>query len=562
MSVPLATLGDTAADYVVGLERLRGPVTVIRRCTELTEVLAVCESGLAEAAVITEQLDQLTSHLIDRMARLRVPVVVLTGDRAEADRLARVGAVVLPATVSATDLTAAVLAAVAGPYPTGLRPDEPRPADQRTARGDAEPGTMGRTDGTQHPTRDTGEQRAGTSAGAGAGTSAGTSDGSTAGAPSSAAGLGRFPGLRASARSTDRTGTNTTRNEPDRDERDREPAVEGSRRSAPPHREHRGDTAPDGSTDAGEGLTDDAVTASDPDADAGLVIAVWGPAGSPGRSTVAVNLAAELTAEFGSGYLLDTDTYGSSTAVMLGLLDESAPLAQACRLADQGLLDTAALHRVSADVIIAGGRLRALTGITRPDRWPELRSSALGAVVEACRATARTTVIDCGFCLEADEELSFDSVAPRRNGATLRSLELADVVIAVGSADAIGLPRLVKGLAQLAEAVPACRPVVAINRLRRETVGRGSEHQVRDAWERYGPAIPIAALLPWDAAADAALLGGTVLRESAPGSALRAGIRSLIPAELGVAGAGRRTAAGTRRWRRRSSVAGGTPPGI
>ena len=35
-------------------------------------------------------------------------------------------------------------------------------------------------------------------------------------------------------------------------------------------------------------------------------------------------------------------------------------------------------------------------------------------------------MVDCGFCLEADEEISFDTVAPRRNGATLAMLADAD----------------------------------------------------------------------------------------------------------------------------------------
>jgi len=36
------------------------------------------------------------------------------------------------------------------------------------------------------------------------------------------------------------------------------------------------------------------------------------------------------------------------------------------------------------------------------------------------------TVVDCGFSLEQDEELSFDTAAPRRNGATLATLLAAD----------------------------------------------------------------------------------------------------------------------------------------
>ena len=78
------------------------------------------------------------------------------------------------------------------------------------------------------------------------------------------------------------------------------------------------------------------------------------------------------------------------------------------------------------------GTFRVLTGITRADRWTELRAAALSLVLERAREIADVTVVDTGFCLEADEELSFDTMAPRRNAATLRSLELADTVFAVG----------------------------------------------------------------------------------------------------------------------------------
>ncbi len=77
--------------------------------------------------------------------------------------------------------------------------------------------------------------------------------------------------------------------------------------------------------------------------------------------------------------------------------------------------------------------LRLLTGISRADRWPEVRPSAIPGVLEVARAMAPLTVVDCAFALEADEEISYDTMAPRRNGATLAVLSAADVVLAVGS---------------------------------------------------------------------------------------------------------------------------------
>jgi hypothetical protein len=44
------------------------------------------------------------------------------------------------------------------------------------------------------------------------------------------------------------------------------------------------------------------------------LVAVWGPKGAPGRTTVAVNLAFEAAAAGGEVLLVDADTYGSAIA--------------------------------------------------------------------------------------------------------------------------------------------------------------------------------------------------------------------------------------------------------
>ena len=160
--------------------------------------------------------------------------------------------------------------------------------------------------------------------------------------------------------------------------------------------------------------------------------------------------------------------YGGVVAQVLGFLDEAPGLAAAARLANNGQLDVAALAAAAPQ---AAPNLRVLTGISRADRWPELRPSALDQVWALARSLAAVTVVDLGFCLEQDEELSFDTSAPRRNGATLATLGAADTVLAVGAADPVGMQRLLRGLTQLNEAVPGALPRVVMNRVRRGAVG-------------------------------------------------------------------------------------------
>ncbi|HEX5534899.1 MAG TPA: hypothetical protein VFX33_14260, partial [Actinomycetales bacterium] len=137
------------------------------------------------------------------------------------------------------------------------------------------------------------------------------------------------------------------------------------------------------------------------------------------------------------------------------------------------------------------------------------------------RQVARWVVVDCGFCLERDEEISFDTAAPRRNAATLAALEEGDVVLAVGAGDPVGLQRLVRGLSELREAVPSAAPRVVVTRVRSSAVGSGPQRRISEALGRYA-GVEDAVLVPDDrAACDAALLAGRSLTEHAPSSPAR-----------------------------------------
>ncbi len=263
----------------------------------------------------------------------------------------------------------------------------------------------------------------------------------------------------------------------------------------------------------------------------GRVVAVWGPTGAPGRTTVAVGVAGELAALGRPTLLVDADVYGGVVAQVLGLLDEAPGLAAACRLANVGTLDVPGLAELARTVTPS---LRVLSGIARADRWPELRPAALEVVLERARTLAAVTVVDCGFCLEQDEELAYDTAAPRRNGATLTALELADTVLVVGSGDPVGLQRLVRGLGELREAVPGVAPVVVVNRLRESAVPGDAEAQVRAALERYAGVSDLQ-VVPLDVdGVDRALAAGRMLVEASPSSPARLALAALAAGLVGA----------------------------
>ena len=243
----------------------------------------------------------------------------------------------------------------------------------------------------------------------------------------------------------------------------------------------------------------------------GRLVAVWGPTGAPGRSTVALGIAAACAERGISTILADADPYGGTIAQMLGVLDEVSGLLAASRAANNGRAAETAEHLYGIN-----GSLSILTGLPRPDLWAQVRAGAAELVLQQLRHDAAISVIDCGFCLEQPE--SFDSGAPRRNQLTLQSLEAADDVIAVGRADPVGLARLVRGLHDLEALMPSAEIAVVIN-MTRQTIG-WSDTEIGATAERLTGRRPVA-FLPLDqAAVDAALIGGRLLSEASPDSRL------------------------------------------
>jgi MinD-like ATPase involved in chromosome partitioning or flagellar assembly len=253
------------------------------------------------------------------------------------------------------------------------------------------------------------------------------------------------------------------------------------------------------------------------------VIAVWGPTGAPGRTTLATTLAAELAARDASVLLVDADTYGGCVAQALGLLDEAPGVAAACRAADQGLLDLAALARTAPEVVPG---LRVLTGLPKAERWPEVRASALERVLDLARSLVEVVVVDCGFCLEDDEELSYDTSAPRRNEATLTTLAVSDLVVAVGGADPVGLQRFVRGLQELGT-VPSGEPVPVVNRVRAAAVGTRPQARIADSLARFAGLSAVRFVPDDPQSADGAMLAGRSVVEHAPDSPLRHAVADL-----------------------------------
>ncbi|TDN88437.1 P-loop NTPase [Microbacterium sp. BK668] len=253
------------------------------------------------------------------------------------------------------------------------------------------------------------------------------------------------------------------------------------------------------------------------------LIAVWGPAGGPGRTTIAIELAVELARGGRHVGLVDADTHAPSMALQLGLADEGPGFAAACRQAELGGLDSRELTRISSPLGRTG--VDVLTGINRPSRWPELSDGRVAAALAVCREWADYTVVDVAAPLERDEEIVSDLDGPRRNAATLAALRSADLVVAVAAADPVGIARFLRAHAELRATIGSTPVAVLANRLRPGTLGLDARGQVRRTLDRFA-GIRDLWFVPTDArSTDAAILAARPVAEIAPKSPLTLAVR-------------------------------------
>ena len=167
--------------------------------------------------------------------------------------------------------------------------------------------------------------------------------------------------------------------------------------------------------------------------DPGRVVAVWGPAGAPGRTTLAVGLAAELAAASRT-MLVDADPYGGAVAQQLGVVDEVSGVLAAARLVATGQL----AERFGGVQRSLDHRLSVVTGLPRADRWVEIRAGVVEQLLEVA-AAARPRRRRHRLQPRARPGRPTAAARPGRNTMTLEALEAADEVVVVGSADPVGL---------------------------------------------------------------------------------------------------------------------------
>ncbi|MDO5720536.1 MAG: hypothetical protein Q4P05_07345 [Actinomycetaceae bacterium] len=216
----------------------------------------------------------------------------------------------------------------------------------------------------------------------------------------------------------------------------------------------------------------------------GRIMVVWGTAGAPGRSTMSINLALRLAGLQRPVTLVDADARAPSLTQMLGFELDASGLAAAASLRQRGLLDRAALRGLRTPI---NKHAHILTGLTQSDRWHQLRPESVGEIIRTLSRMGDVVVdLSDGLSHEDPAQLTF---VPSREDLNLEILRLADLVIVVARADAVGLTRLAHLMDECDEREVSVALVV-INRARVSAAGVRAHDSIRAVLRTVLPGVP------------------------------------------------------------------------
>ncbi len=186
----------------------------------------------------------------------------------------------------------------------------------------------------------------------------------------------------------------------------------------------------------------------------GSMLAVAGGTDSPGRTELAIALAAAITARGESVMLVDVDEHNPSVARRLGY--QVAPNILDALTA----VETGAEFAVAQRAGFAPGEVDfdVVTGLATTDDWPQLRH--LGRLLAAVTLRWRHAVIDTEPTCQPDQ------IPPggARNAATRAALSAADHIVAVCTATPLGVLRLLDWATGAAELIGDRPTTIAVNR--------------------------------------------------------------------------------------------------
>lgn len=213
-------------------------------------------------------------------------------------------------------------------------------------------------------------------------------------------------------------------------------------------------------------------------------VAIFSGSGSPGRSTIAINLATELVLAGRRVLLIDLDTLSASIAINLGLTETPAGLAAVLRLVDQDRLTRAELARLSVALDLGRAELQFLPGLNSPARWEEISPERLEKFLSQISDQFDFVVLDLPQATYSTAKLAH----PALSGATDRDALLRSVLsncgslVTISGSDPIAAKRFLQAQELLVELGRVRDQLVVVNRFRTSALGSNAKDEIEQSY--------------------------------------------------------------------------------
>lgn len=164
------------------------------------------------------------------------------------------------------------------------------------------------------------------------------------------------------------------------------------------------------------------------------VLAVWGTAGAPGATTLAIGLSLEL-AKYRPTLLTDADFFAPSVGELLGIPHDSSGLLGALRIARNDNPRWESMRACAAPAA-HNASLQVLSG-TRPGSLGRLEAAGASTLIDSALSSGVAVVVDLKCAIGASEP------TPEK-AATEAILRKAQQLLWVGTGTDLGVSRLVR----------------------------------------------------------------------------------------------------------------------
>lgn len=212
------------------------------------------------------------------------------------------------------------------------------------------------------------------------------------------------------------------------------------------------------------------------------LISVWGTAGAPGRTALAIDIASALHQANQASLLIDADVLNPSIASSLGLSEDisgisaAIHLAQAGKLTKENLLDCLRSSKNGVNV---------LTGILNPDRWIEIRPNGLIKMLEFVSTLFNHQIIDLNSTLPDQREANFPEFDSSLRFSHVKTvLDLSEKIVFAVKATPLGVIRTAEVL-QNDNLFDNNKLMIVVNQINDYSFGKNKTELISNVLHRF-----------------------------------------------------------------------------